>query len=208
MKTQRKNSGFTLIELLTVIAIIGILAGIIIPTVTAVRISANKAKSKVQFNQWGTSMGLFKQEYGYYPRIDGGSGNILSTNAHAKNFLGALTARDLTGAKLAAGASDLCGNTKLLSFYSVASSDFDSETNPQLIVDAFGNKEIGILYDKNGDGQLTAADGSTPTVKGVEDQISLTPDISLSGASAPRQGVIFYSAGRGRSTADIVYSWK
>lgn len=203
MKKKSHQEGFTLIELLTVIAIIGILAAIIIPTVSSVRTSANKAKSKAQFSQWAVAMDLFRQEYGYYPQVDGGSGNKVD----AQRFVGALSARELDGDKLASTSEYLIGNKKMLSFYSVSSSDLNSETSPTLLVDAFGNTDIAVIYDKNGDGRLTTADGAKPNVAAV-DETPVSPDFVLSATEGPRVPVVFYSAGKGKTQTDIVYSWK
>jgi prepilin-type N-terminal cleavage/methylation domain-containing protein len=58
-KKTTRRSGFTLIELLTVIAIIGILAGILIPTIGLVRKNAAKTKAASDLRQIATGYNAF-----------------------------------------------------------------------------------------------------------------------------------------------------
>lgn len=201
---MRSSKAFTLIELLTVIAIIGILAGIIIPTVSAVRISANKAKTKAQFSQWGVSMGLFRQEYGYYPAI--GTSNKVDPD----KFFAALTGKTYSGGV----PGTLYGNTKKLSFYSAADSEVTSTANGDatsgLLKDAFGNTEIVVFIDTNGDGIVKSDDNPALSRAPVTpiDGSALTPaTTAFDPSTGVRSGVIFYSAGKGTTATDIVYSW-
>ena len=65
---RTRSPGFTLIELLTVIAIIGILAAILIPTVGHVRASAHSASCKSNVRQIGAAFLLFAAEHkGVFP---------------------------------------------------------------------------------------------------------------------------------------------
>ncbi len=194
-------AGFTLVELLTVIAIIALLAAILVPTTAAVRTSAKRAKTKVQFGQWAVAMEQFRQEYGYYPAIDGGTGRV-----NPDVFAGALTGRTLAG-RAPATASQLAGNLRQLRFYCITEGELD-ESGAKL-ADAFGNTDIAVIYDKNDDGMVDSADGEMVAVRGQGGTAALAPaaaDLDL--RTGVRARVIFYSAGKGLVPGDVVLSWK
>jgi type II secretion system protein G len=63
--------GFTLIELLVVIAIIGILASVVISSLTASKIKAEDRKLVTEVNSLRQALELYYTKYGYYPSTGG-----------------------------------------------------------------------------------------------------------------------------------------
>lgn len=205
----RRSAGFTLIELLTVIAVIGILAAILIPTVSSVRVSANKAKTKVQFNQWAAAIESFRSEYGYYPAfhstnlVNGGATGV-ATGEHL--FHDILAGRKRDGSALSSGAATQ--NRKRIAFYTFSEGDLTDATAPvsNLIKDAFDNTEIAVLVDKNLDGRIDGSDypGGIPFVAGMKPGLDDIPTNGL------RVRVAFYApAPRADATnPQFIFSWK
>ncbi|MBW3623741.1 MAG: prepilin-type N-terminal cleavage/methylation domain-containing protein [Armatimonadetes bacterium] len=62
-----RRAGFSLIELLTVIAIIAILAAVLFPVATAVRVRAQQAQVISNMKNIQTALGIFKQDERAYP---------------------------------------------------------------------------------------------------------------------------------------------
>lgn len=157
IKKHILSRGFTLVELLTVIAIIGILAGILIPVVGAARKSANKAKTRAQFNQWGTALQAYRAEYGYWPQIEGwtgGSDGRIGLESKSEDFVQALTGRPIESG----GSFDSDLNRRRIPFYTFSESEWfrDDGDNPEpgKVADAFGNPDIHVAVDVNNDGRI------------------------------------------------------
>lgn len=64
---KRKEKGFTVVELLTVVAIIALLVGLLIPALTAVKMTAKETKQRGQFTTIDLALAAFKNDYGDYP---------------------------------------------------------------------------------------------------------------------------------------------
>lgn len=64
---RASRSGFTLVELLTVIAIIGILAGMLVPVLTAAKKRAQVAKAKLEISSLVNAIQAYDTDYGRFP---------------------------------------------------------------------------------------------------------------------------------------------
>lgn len=226
-------AAFTLIELLTVVAVIGILAAILIPTTSGARVAANKAKTRTQFSQWGTAFENFRQEYGSYPQfftngaqklVNQGATTQLTGN-HLFHDLLAGKRRDgsaLTGATTGNPLPAITQNSRRISFINFTDSDFvlaadiaaGRNTTAQLnfIRDAFYNTSIAVVTDSNLDGVINGRDASpfpTVVVSGSTTQIRPTTVVTTAVTGGIHAGVIFYSAPPGATTEnDLIMSWR
>ena len=191
MRHMNKKSAFTLIELLMVIAIIGILAGILIPTVGAVKKQANIAASKAQLSNYVNAIGMFKGEYKFYPDFGAsvsGDSYTVSLSSSSPVFIQTLSARDTNGDPLSTTLAKSTGNRRKIAFHSFSESEFllneDDTVSTNQLADRFNNVNIKIEIDGDGDGFVrpSAATSTirTPVTAFVEaDDVLGAPDYTL-----------------------------
>jgi len=96
VKHSNRKAAFTIIELLTVMSIIVVLIGVLVPALSKVRIYAKKVKQLAQFNSMQSAIELFNNENDGYPP----SGALDGAGQHycgAMKLCEAMMGRDLLG---------------------------------------------------------------------------------------------------------------
>lgn len=81
-----KNKGFTLIELLVVVAIIGVLATIVLSSLSEARKSARDANRVSAVRQMQTALELYNLDNGTYPIASGNASTCSSNNFGSANW--------------------------------------------------------------------------------------------------------------------------
>ena len=82
---QHSRHGFTIIELLTVMSIIIILIGLLVPSLNRVRRYSMDVKQKAQFHSIAIALDLFNSEFDGYPNSD-----AVDDQATPQNYCGAM----------------------------------------------------------------------------------------------------------------------
>jgi prepilin-type N-terminal cleavage/methylation domain-containing protein len=67
MKFADKTRGFTIVEMLTVMGIIAILIGLLVPALNQVKDYSKQIQQKAQFHSIDVAMEMFKNDFGAYP---------------------------------------------------------------------------------------------------------------------------------------------
>lgn len=213
----RRSRAFSLLELLAVIAVIGILAALIFPSVGAARKSANRAKTKVQFSQWAAAIESFRSEYGYYPQfhpenlVNPASQSTAPGTVHLFHDILAGRRRNADPLPPYTTATNSlmpeAQNRKRIAFHSFSESDF-SESN--LLKNAFDDTVIAVLVDRNLDGVINSADYPTLPAVFARDGSSIRPTATTFPPTGIRAGVVFYSADPNATVAnpEFILSWK
>jgi general secretion pathway protein G len=85
---SRANRGFTLIELVMVLVIIGVILAMVGPRVFNSLGRANSERAKVQIEQLGSALELYKLDTGRYPTTQEGLASLVTAPSGVANWNG------------------------------------------------------------------------------------------------------------------------
>lgn len=186
MRKQHTNSrrAFTLIELLTVVAIIGILAGMLSVVIPLVKTKAQIAKYRAIYQGWVGGIEQYKAAYSTYPVFTGTSYDTskdtfvqLNSESSVTEFIKSLSGRSPVwdGSKpLSTGTGGEARKynrqaTPFVEFDTAAYAMDDNGGYKRMLSDGFGNTNIRLLMDTDGNGLVKPTDiKGTPSDYGID----------------------------------------
>lgn len=128
-----KREGFSLVELLSVLTIVLIFIGVLLPVGNGIKKNALKLKTQTQFLRYAYALEAYRQHYGFYPTFIK-QGQLTPLGGYGKAFFEALS-----GTKAEGGFSVYNPQGVCFCFFE------PGEYNNESIVDAFGNQQIFLL---------------------------------------------------------------
>ena len=172
MRNPRTRAAFTLIELLTVIAIIAVLMGLLLPTLEIARKNAMKTEAKNDLTQLVGAVKNFYTEYGYYPidpQLEQGTPRDVEYGAtgeiHNQDVINVLRADNNPADTLAtSGSSPLSLNPRDINYLDLQ--PVKDNTNPRSGLGTaatqgpYANGKAGDWYDPWGAPYIIAMDGN------------------------------------------------
>lgn len=147
---RKRQQAFTIIELLTVIAIIAILTGIIVPVYSRAKDNANRSSDMADMNSIRVALGLYREDQGAYPPQLLG---YVSLYASGPNIGNVIPAHEIKGYIYPARLQSLASMTPIHDKFSPTATT--KAVFPQQDPVAVGQ---AALLDLNGDGAVTPAD--------------------------------------------------
>ncbi|MFN5559268.1 MAG: hypothetical protein ACK5CF_00740 [Opitutaceae bacterium] len=183
--------------MLSVLGVIAVMGGIALPASRAALEFARSVRTQAQFAQWTAALELHRADLRKLAVL--GAGGLLDS----ERFAAALTGRDSLARELAD--DRLNGNVRRRRFMALVPGDWlrlEAPTARAVVVDAFGNSDIGVLYDRDGDGWIRDDERVLPSLRPGNARDGFGEAINALGDRAPepnglRARIVFVSVGAG-----------
>ena len=183
-RTNQSKKAFTIVELLTVMGVIALLIGLLVPALNIVRRIAKDTKQRAQFHSIEVALEIFKNDEGEYPASDFIESGTVVTGA--QHLAESLVGRDLQGFDPRSKGHPALDEIATVDAYATTDPEKTESLNrrkgPYLKLENVGAFSIKQLYTNSNYGNI---DPCVPLISDVfsEKQITLTNGKTVKGGT-------------------------